>query len=35
MFDRLRAEIDVAFPRGEQPMDFTKMANMPYLNACM
>jgi cytochrome P450 len=34
-FDRLRKEVDAYFPSGEEPLDFTKMANMPYLNACM
>lgn len=34
-FDRLRGEIDEQFPSGEEPLDFTRMANMPYLNACM
>jgi hypothetical protein len=35
MFERLQAEVDIAFPQGQQPSDFTKMANMPYLNACL
>ena len=34
-FKRLRDEIDIYFPGGEEPLDVTKMANMPYLNACM
>ena len=34
-FDRLRNEIDAYFPHGEEPTDFARMANMPYLNACM
>ena len=34
-FDRLRNEIDTYFPNGEEPLDFNRMANMPYLNACM
>jgi cytochrome P450 len=33
--NRLRAEIDQYFPRGEEPDNFTKMASMPYLNACI
>jgi len=35
MFERLQAEVDITFPQGQQPSDFTKMANMPYLNACL
>jgi len=34
-FDRLRSEVDAYFPAGEEPLDSTKMASMPYLNACM
>jgi cytochrome P450 len=34
-FDRLRSEIDAYFAPGEEPLDSTKMASMPYLNACM
>jgi cytochrome P450 len=34
-FDRLRNEIDAFFPHREEPVDFARMANMPYLNACM
>lgn len=34
-FLRLRAEIDVRFPPGNDPSDFNTLANMPYLNACM
>lgn len=34
-FKRLRAEIDHYFPRDEEPVNFTRMAGMPYLNACM
>jgi cytochrome P450 len=34
-FDHLRDEIDTYFPSGEEPLDFTRMASMPYLNACM
>jgi hypothetical protein len=33
--DRLRNEVDAFFRPGEEPIDFAKMANMPYLNACM
>jgi cytochrome P450 len=33
--DRLRNEVDAYFPSGEEPLDFTRMVNMPYLNACM
>jgi cytochrome P450 len=34
-FDRLRREVDAHFPPGEEPLDFTRMVNMPFLNACM
>lgn len=34
-FERLRAEIDKYFPPGEAPSNFSRMVNMPYLNACM
>ena len=34
-FTRLQNEVDVYFPGGEEPSDLTRMANMPYLNACM
>lgn len=35
-FDRLRDEVDKYFPREEgEPLRFTKMVNMPYLNACI
>ena len=34
--ERLRKEVDKAFPQGEDSMlDFTKQTNMPFLNACM
>ena len=33
--NRLRSEVDAYFPQGEEPLDFTRMATMPYLNACM
>ncbi len=32
---KLQAEIDHVFPQGEDTMDFTEQAEMPYLNACM
>ncbi|KIM78409.1 hypothetical protein PILCRDRAFT_11126 [Piloderma croceum F 1598] len=32
-FDRLRSEVDGYFAPGEEPLDSTKMASMPYLNA--
>lgn len=32
---RLRQEIDEQFPRGQKLFDFSKQADMPYLNACM
>lgn len=35
IWDRLRDEVDDAFPDGEEPRDYTKMAGMPYLNAVM
>jgi cytochrome P450 len=35
MFERLRNEIDAYFPAGEEPLDFARMVNMPYLNGCM
>jgi cytochrome P450 len=35
MCDRLRQEVDAHFPPGEEPLDFMRMVNMPYLNACM
>jgi len=33
--DRLRNEVDLCFPPGGEPVDFTRMATMPYLNACI
>jgi cytochrome P450 len=33
--DRLRNEVDAYFPQGEEPSEFARMVNMPYLNACM
>lgn len=35
MFNRLRAEVDMHFPFGQEPLDFSKMSRMPYLNACI
>jgi len=35
IFNRLRDEVDAYFPSGEEPLDFTRMVNMPYLNACI
>jgi len=35
VLSRLRDEVDAYFPSGEEPLDFTRMVNMPYLNACM
>ncbi|KZP25877.1 high nitrogen upregulated cytochrome P450 monooxygenase 2 [Athelia psychrophila] len=34
-FQRLRAEIDQFFPDRADTIDFTKMAGMPFLNACI
>jgi cytochrome P450 len=34
-FNRLRNEVDIYFPGGEEPSDVTRMVSMPYLNACM
>ena len=33
--ERLRREIDGAFPGSEDPIDFARLAELPYLNACM
>ncbi|KAH9922831.1 high nitrogen upregulated cytochrome P450 monooxygenase 2 [Epithele typhae] len=33
VYARLQAEVDAAFPRGEDAMDAAKHADMPYLNA--
>ncbi|EKM52361.1 uncharacterized protein PHACADRAFT_148937 [Phanerochaete carnosa HHB-10118-sp] len=33
--ERLRKEIDLTFPPGEDPLDFSRHADMPYLNACI
>jgi len=35
VFNRLRNEIEAYFPSGQEPLDFTRMVNMPYLNACI
>lgn len=35
MLERLQVEVDTYFPGGEEPLDFTRMVNMPFLNACM
>ncbi|ETW83732.1 hypothetical protein HETIRDRAFT_472015 [Heterobasidion irregulare TC 32-1] len=34
-YARLQAEVDSAFPQGEEPLDAVKMAGMEYLNACI
>ena len=34
-YTRLRQEIDKEFPLGSDPMDYTKHADMDYLNAFM
>lgn len=34
-FARLREEVDTVFPLGEDISDYTQLASMPYLNACM
>lgn len=31
----LRNEVDSVFPAGDEPLDFSQMTNMPYLNAVM
>ncbi|KIP08448.1 hypothetical protein PHLGIDRAFT_23489 [Phlebiopsis gigantea 11061_1 CR5-6] len=33
--DSLRREVDAAFPHGDEPTDHSRLANMPYLNACI
>lgn len=35
VFARLQEEVDANFSSGEQVADQTKLAGMPYLNACM
>ena len=32
---QLRKEIDETFPAGHETFDFSKQADLPYLNACM
>jgi len=34
-FTRLREEIDAAFPPGEDILNFTRLGELPYLNACL
>lgn len=34
-YDRLRKEVEESFPNGEDPIDFTRQADMPFLNGCM
>ncbi|KIM78312.1 hypothetical protein PILCRDRAFT_11299 [Piloderma croceum F 1598] len=34
-FECLRNEIDAYFPQGDEPLDFTRMNTMPYLNGCI
>lgn len=31
----LAQEVETVFPDGEEPFDFYRLAQMPYLNACM
>lgn len=33
--ERLRKDIDAAFPNLQDAVDFGKLAEMPYLNGCM
>lgn len=33
--ERLQKEIETTFPHGEDPVDFARLGEMPYLNACM
>lgn len=35
VYERLRREIDEVFPAGVEPLDFSKMAGMEYLNGVM
>ena len=35
VYRRLQAEVDASFPPGENAMDTSKHADMPYLNAVM
>ena len=34
-YERLQAEVDGAFPGGEEPLDVTKLSQMEWLNGCM
>ncbi|KAF8269044.1 high nitrogen upregulated cytochrome P450 monooxygenase 2 [Lactarius quietus] len=34
-YDNLRAEVDAAFPAGEEPLDVTKLSRMEWLNGCI
>jgi len=34
-YERLQAEIDGAFPSGEEPLDVTKLVQMEWLNGCI
>lgn len=34
-YDSLQAEVDDAFPSGEEPLDVTKLSQMEWLNGCM
>ena len=34
-YEHLQAEVDGAFPSGEEPLDVTKLAQMEWLNGCM
>ncbi|KAI0301724.1 high nitrogen upregulated cytochrome P450 monooxygenase 2 [Multifurca ochricompacta] len=35
MYERLRDEVEREFPSGEEPLDATKLGQMPWLNACI
>jgi cytochrome P450 len=34
-YESLQAEVDDAFPSGEEPLDVTKLSQMEWLNGCM
>ena len=34
-YEHLQAEVDGAFPSGEEPLDVTKLGQMEWLNGCM
>ena len=34
-YKHLQAEVDAAFPSGEEPLDVTKLGQMEWLNGCM